>query len=492
MVNYFIKDDDQNTPTGTVTPTVQPSGKTAAPQDARKVSTPVVEDVQPSEPVAAAPKVVDNGLKQGVSQPAAAKNDNAPAEDAPAAQNYFAPNTETKDVTQGGQSEDEGLSDEEQAYLAMNDSILNNYRRQYKQGEDITQGVYDYLTGGKEEEPYKKENESKKKLLALSDAIRHIGNLMTVTDGATPQKFNSPVVEQEARYQQERAYRDKERAARAKAALDKAKRDAQAAYNDALLQMKNNAFNKSVYDSYKKSKADNDKFEFNKDKFDKEYTLKQDKFKEQQEYNKKMLELKGESNSIARGRLALAYAKESRLAQSAGQGSLGKGSVRYVTPAGVTYDLSANFVKPANLKIIYNAMDARGLIHKEVKEGIDKYGNSDVSATNMLTAIMTAATESRAGHEVFTYFANRLKYKYVGGMNDALARKLIAGYKPKTQQSKSAQTSKPAQQKAQNKPAPQNKPKTPAKTPSKPKSSQKGGTVQKSHNGYKNTKALGL
>ena len=478
MVNYFIKDDNQNTPTGTVTPTVQPSGKTAAPQDARKVSTPVVEAAQPTEPLSAVQgaKVTENESNQRTV---------APSESA--AQNYFAPNTETKDVTQGEQSDEEGLSDEEQAYLAMNDSILNNYRKQYKQGDDITQGVYDYLTGGKAEEPYKKENESKKKLLALSDAIRHIGNLMTVTDGATPQKFNSPVVEQEARYQQERAYRDNERAAQAKAAQEKAKQDARAAYNDALLQMKNNAFNKSVYDSFMKRKADKDKFDFNKDKFDKEYTLKQDKFKEQQNYNKKMLELKGESNSIARGRLALAYAKESRLAQSAGQGSLGKGSVRYVTPAGVTYDLSANFVKPANVKTIYDAMVAKGLIGKKTQDHISSLGSmfggsSKESVTNMLSAIMSVATESRAGHEVFTYFGNRLGYKYVGGMKDALKQKLIAGYKPKTQ----------------NKPAQQSKPKAPAKTPSKPKapskpkSSQKGGHVQKSHNGYKNTKALGL
>lgn len=473
MTNYFIKDDNQNTPTGTVTPTVQPSGKTAAPQDARKVSTPVVEAAQPTEPLSAVQgaKVTENESNQRTA---------APSESA--AQNYFAPNTETKDVTQGEQSGEEGLSDEEQAYLAMNDSILNNYRKQYKQGDDITQGVYDYLTGGKAEEPYKKENESKKKLLALSDAIRHIGNLMTVTDGATPQKFNSPVVEQEARYQQERAYRDKERAASAKAAQEKAKQDARAAYNDALLQMKINASNKSAYDSFMKRKADKDKFDFNKDKFDKEYTLKQDKFKEQQNYNKKMLELKGESNSIARGRLALAYAKESRLAQSAGQGSLGKGSVRYVTPAGVTYDLSSNFVKPANVKTIYDAMVAKGLIGKQTQKEVSSLADaiglgSKESVTNMLSAIMGAATESRAGHEVFTYFAKRLKYKYVGGMNDALKQKLIAGYKPKTQQSK---------------------PKAPAKTPSKPKapskpkSSQKGGHVQKSHNGYKNTKALGL
>lgn len=471
MTNYFIKDDNQNTPTGTVTPTVQPSGKTTAPQDARKVSTPVVETAQPTEPLSAVQgaKVTENESNQRTSAPSAA-------------QNYFAPNTETKDVTQGEQSGEEGLSDEEQAYLAMNDSILNNYRKQYKQGDDITQGIYDYLTGGKAEEPYKKENESKKKLLALSDAIRHIGNLMTVTDGATPQKFNSPVVEQEARYQQERAYRDKERAAQAKAAQEKAKQDARAAYNDALLQMKNNAFNYSVYDSFKKRKADKDKFEFTKDKFDKEYTLNQDKFKEQQAYNKRSLAQKDESIAIARGRLGLAYAKESRLAQSAGQGSLGKGSVRYVTPAGVVYTLSSNFVKPANVKTIYDVMVAKGLIGKQTQKEVSSLADaiglgSKESVTNMLSAIMGAATESRAGHEVFTYFGNRLKYKYEGGMNDALKQKLIAGYKPKTQQSKPK--------------APVKTPSKP-KAPSKPKSSQKGGHVQKSHNGYKNTKALGL
>lgn len=481
MVNYFIKDDNQNTPTGTVTPTVQPSGKTAAPQDARKVSTPVVEAAQPTEPLSAVQgaKVTENESNQRTA---------APSESA--AQNYFAPNTETKDVTQGEPSGEEGLSDEEQAYLAMNDSILNNYRKQYKQGDDITQGIYDYLTGGKAEEPYKKENESKKKLLALSDAIRHIGNLMTVTDGATPQKFNSPVVEQEARYQQEKAYRDKERAASVKAAQEKAKQDARAAYNDALLQMKNNAFNKSVYDSFMKRKADKDKFDFNKDKFDKEYTLKQDKFKEQQNYNKKMLELKGESNSIARGRLALAYAKESRLAQSAGQGSLGKGSVRYVTPAGVVYTLSSNFVKPANVKTIYDAMVAKGVIRKKTQDHISSLGSmfggsSKESTSNMLSAIMSAATESKAGHEVFTYFGNRLKYKYEGGMNDALKQKLISG-KPAPKAH-----NKPAPQRTQSKPKAPSRP-APPKAPIKPKSSQKGGHVQKSHNGYKNTKALGL
>lgn len=489
MVNYFIKDDNQNTPTGTVTPTVQPSGKTAAPQDARKVSTPVVEAAQPTEPLSAVQgtKVTENESNQRTV---------APSESA--AQNYFAPNTETKDVTQGEQSDEEGLSDEEQAYLAMNDSILNNYRKQYKQGDDITQGVYDYLTGGKEEEPYKKKNESKKKLLALSDAIRHIGNLMTVTGGATPQKFNSPVVEQEARYQQERAYRDKERAAQAKAAQEKAKQDARAAYNDALLQMKNNAFNYSVYDSFKKRKADKDKFEFNKDKFDKEYTLKQDKFKEQQNYNKKMLELKGESNSIARGRLALAYARESRLAQSAGQGSLGKGSVRYVTPAGVVYTLSSNFVKPANVKTIYDAMVAKGVIRKKTQDHISSLGSmfggsSKESTSNMLSAIMSAATESRAGHEVFTYFGNLLKYKYEGGMNDALKQKLISGKPAPKAPSRPAPKAhnKPAPQRTQSKPKASSRP-APPKAPIKSKSSQKGGHVQKSHNGYKNTKALGL
>lgn len=310
MANYFINDDEkQKTPTGTVTPTVQPNGKTEAPADAKKITTPVGGD-------AVNTPVQQQAVVQGannVQQQAQGTEQTAPQQPAQP-QNYFAPNTATKDTTQGEQQEqgeEEGLSDDEKTSIAMNDAIQNNYRKQYKQASDVTQGVFDYLNGGaqKEEEPYKKKNESKKKLYALADAIRQIGNLAYVTKGATPQKFNNPVVEQEAKYQQEKALRDKDRAARADAAQKKAKMDADAAYKDALLAMKNNEFNRNVFNDYRKAKENADKFAWNKQKDQANLDLRGRALDDTREYRNKQLaqgerrlQLSAERNAIERSK----------------------------------------------------------------------------------------------------------------------------------------------------------------------------------------------
>lgn len=505
MANYFINNDEkQKTPTGTVTPTVQPNGKTEAPADAKKITTPVGGD-------AVNTSVQQQAVVQGannVQQQAQGTEQTAPQQPVQP-QNYFAPNTATKDVTQGEQQdqsgEKEGLSDDEKTMIAMSDAIQNNYRKQYKQASDVTQGVFDYLNGGaqKEEEPYNKNNESKKKLYALADAIRQIGNLAYVTKGATPQKFNNPVVEQEAKYQQEKALRDKDRAARADAAQKKAKMDADAAYKDALLAMKNNEFNRNVFNDYRKAKENADKFAWTQRKDLANLDLQGRRLNETSRHNKAM-----EGLSAQRVAIAASNAATSRMRavyEIQGSGGLGKGSKTYTTPEGVTYTLSKNFITPANVKTVYDTMVKRGVISaedqqavtkdlKEIKAGIG--GGSKGSATNsMLSAILSAATGSYKGHETFTFFGNRLGYAYRGGMNDALKSKLIkrksAPKKPassqKPQQSKPAAKapSKPQQQKSASKPAPK-----------KPATSQNGGQnksgVGKSHNGYKHTKALGL
>jgi len=502
MANYFINNDEkQKTPTGTVTPTVQPNGKTEAPADAKKITTPVGGDavntpVQQQAVVPASSNAVGNA-QQGAPQP-------TPEQVQP--QNYFAPNTATKDVTQGEQQEqsgeDEGLSDDEKASIAMNDAILNNYRKQYKQASDVTQGVFDYLNGGaqKEEEPYRKKNNAKEKLYALADAIRQIGNLAYVTKGATPQKFNNPVAEQEAKYQQEKALRDKDRAARADAAQKKAKMDADAAYKDALLAMKNNEFNRNVFNDYREAKENADKFAWNKQKDQANLDLQGRRLSETSRHNKAM-----EGLSAQRVAIAASNAATSRMRavyEIQGSGGLGKGSKTYATPDGVTYTLSKNFINPANVKTIYDTMVKRGVISvadqkavaksvDEVKAGMGNEGKGGNGTSAMLSAILSAATGSYKGHQTFTYFGNRLGYKYRGGMSDELKGKLIkTNSKPsprkpasKPQQSKSA--SKPQQQKPASKPA--------AK---KPAARQNGGQnksgVGKSHNGYKHTKALGL
>lgn len=104
---------------------------------------------------------------------------------------------------------------------------------------DPTSSVYDYmLQPSAEEKKLAKDNESKKRLLLLGDALRHLGNLYFTTKGATPQQFNSPVMTQESLYQQKRAELQAQRAAALKNAMEQAKLQADQNYKNSMLGMK--------------------------------------------------------------------------------------------------------------------------------------------------------------------------------------------------------------------------------------------------------------
>ena len=99
--------------------------------------------------------------------------------------------------------------------------------------------MFDYLLAPSEEEKkLYKNNESKKRLLLLSDALRHLGNIYNTTRGATPQQFNSPVVEQEQQYLRKRNEIRAQRAAALKGAMDQAKLDADQNYKNSMLGMR--------------------------------------------------------------------------------------------------------------------------------------------------------------------------------------------------------------------------------------------------------------
>lgn len=339
------------------------------------------------------------------------------------------------------------LNEDEQALLAMQNASIEDYRKRYKQASDITQGVYDYLNGGSdaEEEPYKKKNESKKKLLALADALRHIGNLFYVNKGATPQQFNSPVLMQEQRYQQEKAEREKKRASQAKTALDKAKMDADAAYKDAVLGMKQNDFMRNVYNDNRRYGLDKDKFAWQKDKDTQSLGLKKQGFEETVRHNKANEAQGRERNAIARQRLAIAKAKEAREARDAGPGSLGKGSRTFVTPQGVVYTLSKNFMQGANIETIYNKMKEHGCLKKGSENTykfdsdlLEQYGLGGLggSTAKKLSAILCSATDNPTAHYWFWKLGSKVGYQYEGGMSDELKAKLVgtgtkAASKPK-------------------------------------------------------------
>lgn len=359
--------------------------------------------------------------------------------------------------TEGNPQEDvkqPELNEDEQALLAMQNASMEDYRKRYKQASDITQGVYDYLNGGSdaEEEPYKKKNESKKKLLALADALRHIGNLFYVNKGATPQQFNSPVLMQEQRYQQEKAEREKKRASQAKAAMDKAKMDADAAYKDAMLGMKQNDFMRNVYNDNRRYGLDKDKFAWQKDKDTQSLGLKKQGLEETVRHNKANEAQGRERNAIARQRLAIARAKEAREARDAGPGSLGKGSRSFVTPQGVVYSLSKNFMQGANIETIYNKMKEHNCIKKGSENTykfdsdlLEQYGLGGLSgsAAKKLSAILCSATDNPTAHYWFWKLGSKVGYQYEGGMSDELKAKLVGTGKPRKAASKPKPASRP-------------------------------------------------
>ena len=72
-------------------------------------------------------------------------------------------------------------------------------------GMDTISQMY---TSPKQEEELRKASVNKQRILALGDALRHIGNIYNTTRYAPAQIFNNPVNEERGRYLQEKAIRD--------------------------------------------------------------------------------------------------------------------------------------------------------------------------------------------------------------------------------------------------------------------------------------------
>lgn len=76
---------------------------------------------------------------------------------------------------------------------------------------DASAGM-DYLaslyTSPEQEEKLRKASIANQRIMAVTDALRHIGNIYGAVHGAVPMKFNNPVAEEELRYQKGKAMRD--------------------------------------------------------------------------------------------------------------------------------------------------------------------------------------------------------------------------------------------------------------------------------------------
>lgn len=163
-----------------------------------------------------------------------------------------------------------------------------------------TQSVLDYmLAPSKEEQKLYRDNESKKRLLVLADALRHIGNIYNTTRGATPQQFNSPVVQQEQLYQQKKNELRTQRAAALKNAMDQAKLNADLSYKNSMLGMRQAELERGLANDRFNQQLNLGKFAYNQEKDKNDWALKLAAQQEAARHNKTSEGLRRQGNAIS-------------------------------------------------------------------------------------------------------------------------------------------------------------------------------------------------
>lgn len=163
-----------------------------------------------------------------------------------------------------------------------------------------TQSVLDYmLAPTKEEQKLYRDNESKKRLLVLADALRHIGNIYNTTRGATPQQFNSPVVQQEQLYQQKKNELRTQRAAALKNAMDQAKLNADQSYKNSMLGMRQAELERGLANDRFNQQLNLGKFAYNQEKDKNDWALKLAAQQEAARHNKTSEALRRQGNAIS-------------------------------------------------------------------------------------------------------------------------------------------------------------------------------------------------
>ena len=91
--------------------------------------------------------------------------------------------------------------------------------------------TYTYTTP-EQEAKYRKQSRARMGILAVGDALRHLGNIYHTTKYAPSQQFNNPVEKEYALYQTQKAQRDKDNYAIATQRLKQAQWEAEQAYRD--------------------------------------------------------------------------------------------------------------------------------------------------------------------------------------------------------------------------------------------------------------------
>ena len=151
--------------------------------------------------------------------------------------------------------------------------------------DDLVNAMY---TSPQEEERMRRASVANQRILAVGDALRHIGNIANTINYAPAQQLNSPVLEEEARYKQGKALRDKANLTYLNYQRAKAAQDAKARQWAADQERRANEFNTTLHFNAAKAAADlaekqrqyDSNLAFNKKKHDDQVAHNKDVLKE--------------------------------------------------------------------------------------------------------------------------------------------------------------------------------------------------------------------
>lgn len=249
---------------------------------------------------------------------------------------------------------------------------------------DPTQSVLNFLSRPSVDEiKSNRENESKKRLLLLADALRHIGNIYNTTQGATPQQFNSPLLEQENRYQQERQRQQRQRSMAVEQALAAAKQRADENYKNSTLALNAEQLKFKQEEAARQAK-------WQRDKYDREQEWKKQQFDADQQWKQKNYELsqKRQAESARHNRTmeGIGYMNAATSRTRANNGGSKSSKDKIVIRSNVddkTFNIDKSKLNDATFKAdtkaIYNALVKYKKIKPVQKYSTDSYGETTAS-----------------------------------------------------------------------------------------------------------------
>jgi hypothetical protein len=234
---------------------------------------------------------------------------------------------------------------------------------------DGVDSILGHFTSQQEEEKYRKASVARQRIMAVGDALRHIGNIYHTTRYAPSQKFNMPAEAERQRYLQEKSLRDQANQRiisyqQAKAAIDQKARQWEADYG------------LKVADAARKAGATEAQIKNMQDRLAEqrrqyETTLAFNKEKEKNANDIKREQIK-QSDRNSRRAAGLGYAnlkqRKEEFEYKKQNGGFGRGGVR--TGKGYEYATKNGYVTIPSDYLSKNKINRRSLITEMERAGI--------------------------------------------------------------------------------------------------------------------------